>query len=299
MIKLVVLDLDNTLYDWVGYYVPAFDAMVRELQSEHDVDREALLDAFRAVHQRHGTSEYAFVLTELDVLRDIEAVAATSADPHPAIAAFREKGRENLRLYNGVPETLAALRRSGRHVVAYTDAMLAYADLRLEQLGVIDFFDELVATRDHAVPDIASDNASYFPPARFAEPAVGRRTALALDERKPNPQGLISLMRRWRVSPDETVYVGDSLSRDVAMAQAAGAHDVHAAYGRSYDPQLWDRLVRVTHWTPEDVEHERVLASNPVTPTSSIDEFSALLPLIERLSTSWAPARCGSATARR
>jgi histidinol phosphatase-like enzyme len=79
-----------------------------------------------------------------------------------------------------------------------------------------------VATRDHAVPDIASDNASYLPPARFAEPAVGRRTALALDERKPNPQGLISLMRRWRVSLDEKVYVGDSLSRDVAMPQAAG-----------------------------------------------------------------------------
>src|SRR5689334_11251035 len=106
MIKLVVVDLDNTLYDWVGYYVPSFEALVGELEGEHEIDREALLDAFRAVHQRRGTSEYAFVLTELDVLHDVEARAATGSDPHPAIAAFRHKSRETLHLYDGVAETL-------------------------------------------------------------------------------------------------------------------------------------------------------------------------------------------------
>ena len=119
MIKLVICDLDNTLYDWVGYYVPAFEAMVSELQHEHGVDRERLLDDFRSVHQSHGTSEYAFVLTELDVLRDVDTLAASGAGLHPAIAAFRNKAAETLHLYDGVRDTLVQLRaqaRRGFHV---------------------------------------------------------------------------------------------------------------------------------------------------------------------------------------
>ncbi|MEN3281412.1 MAG: hypothetical protein V7607_2552 [Solirubrobacteraceae bacterium] len=286
MIKLVVLDLDNTLYDWVGYYVPAFDAMVAELQREHDVETDALLDSFRRVHQHRGTSEYAFVLAELDVLHDIDALAASTDGCHPAIAAFRAKGQQTLRLYDGARETLTKLRQTGRHLVAYTDAMTAYADLRLEQLGVADLFDELVATRDHAVPPSASDYSSYFAPSRFNAHAAARHTALEIDQRKPDPRGLLSLMRRWDTRPSETVYVGDSLSRDVAMAQAAGVHDVYAAYGRSYPPGLWDRLVQVTHWTPEDVERERALARHPVTPTRSIDSFPQLLETVEQLDAS-------------
>jgi phosphoglycolate phosphatase len=283
MIKLVVLDLDNTLYDWVGYYVPAFEAMVSELQREHGVERERLLDDFRRVHQSHGTSEYAFVLTELDVLRDVETLAATDAGVHPAIAAFRKKAGETLRLYDGVRDTLVRFRSQERGIVAYTDAMMAYADLRLEQLDVADLFDELVATRDHPVPQSADDQVSYFAPARFGAPTIARHSALDLAARKPDPAGLIALMRRWGVSPDETIYVGDSLSRDVAMAQAANVHDVHAAYGQSYTPDLWDRLVRVTHWTPEDVARERRLAQDPIPPTHAITSFPELIAVVETL----------------
>ena len=31
-IELVVADLDNTLYNWVDFYVPSFLAMLREIQ---------------------------------------------------------------------------------------------------------------------------------------------------------------------------------------------------------------------------------------------------------------------------
>ena len=282
MIRLVVVDLDNTLYDWVGYYVPAFEAMVSELEQEHGVERERLLDAFRRVHQRHGTSEYAFVLTELDVLRDVDLVAA-SGEVHPAIAAFRRKAAETLRLYEGVRETLAQLRAGGRVVVAYTDAMTSYADLRLEQLGVADVFDELVATRDHALPDVISDEASYFPASRFGARRTRRHSSLELGQRKPNPDGLVKLMDRWEATSQETIYVGDSLSRDVVMAQSAGAWDVYAAYGQSYSAELWDQLVRVTHWTPEDVEREGRLEKRTITPSYTISSFRELSLVVEEL----------------
>ena len=50
---MLVCDLDNTLYDWVGYFVPSFNAMVNEALPILGCGREQLLDDLREVHQRH------------------------------------------------------------------------------------------------------------------------------------------------------------------------------------------------------------------------------------------------------
>lgn len=283
MIKIVVCDLDNTVYDWVSYYVPAFDALIAELERSAGVDERALLASFQRAHQAHGTSEYAFVLSELDVLRDAEALAARSGGLHPAIAAFRREARLRLRLYPGVRETLRALRAQHRTVAAYTDAMTAYADARIAQLGLTDLVDELIATADHPVPPGALDSLSYFPIAQFSQRSAVKHMELPGHLRKPNPEALLALLDRYDAHPEEAMYVGDSLTRDISMAQAGGLHDVYAAYGRSYSPDLWARLVRVTHWTNEDVQREQRLAETPITPTHTVSSFSELLGLVRTL----------------
>jgi FMN phosphatase YigB (HAD superfamily) len=76
--------------------------------------------------------------------------------------------------------------------------------------------------------------------------------------------------------------VGDSLVRDVSMAKAAGVHAVWARYGLQYDRALWEILVRVTHWTDEDVRREEELRrlTKDVQPDYTIDDFGELLALI-------------------
>ena len=58
------------------------------------------------------------------------------------------------------------------------------------------------------------------------------------------------------MAPGETVYVGDSLDRDVEMAQALGVIDVHAKYGETFRKPGYDLLRQVTHWKPEAVTKE-------------------------------------------
>lgn len=55
----------------------------------------------------------------------------------------------------------------------------------------------------------------------------------ATGERKPKPGLLLEIIREAGACPEPAVYVGDSLMKDVAMAQAADVADVHAAYGLS------------------------------------------------------------------
>jgi phosphoglycolate phosphatase-like HAD superfamily hydrolase len=62
-ISVVITDLDNTLYDWVEMWYQAFNAMLTKILKEVEpkgVIRDRLIPEIRSVHQRHGTSEYAF-----------------------------------------------------------------------------------------------------------------------------------------------------------------------------------------------------------------------------------------------
>jgi phosphoglycolate phosphatase len=63
-------------------------------------------------------------------------------------------------------------------------------------------------------------------------------------------------LRELGISASETVYVGDSLMKDVAMAQDADVVDVLAQYGAVKDRNAYRLLQQVSHWTEDDVRRE-------------------------------------------
>ena len=76
------------------------------------------------------------------------------------------------------------------------------------------------------------------------------------------------------------IYVGDSLFKDVVMAQKAGVADVYAHYGKAHTKGEYELLRAVTHWPSEDVENEKKLTESDCHPTFTIDGgFSQLLAL--------------------
>jgi phosphoglycolate phosphatase-like HAD superfamily hydrolase len=101
----------------------------------------------------------------------------------------------------------------------------------------------------------------------------------------------LRLLDEHDLQPREAAFIGDSLTRDIPLAQRAGVHDVCAAYGRRYEAGLWDRLVAVTHWTEEDVAREQKLAAHKAQPTHVIHRFSELPAVLARLDRSAAAVR--------
>jgi phosphoglycolate phosphatase len=287
VIKLLVTDLDNTAYDWLGAHVPAFNAQVTELNRLTGIPETDLLGAYRRVHRDRHTSEYAYAFLELDVLDEFDG----GLDPaerlrryRTALHAYRAEHLRCLRLYPGVLATLSELRGRGVRVVAHTDAMMFYASLRICVLGLEPLLDGLFAVRDHDWP------AGVSPPfgelfsarARFRS-AVAVQEELPRDLVKPDPEVLWRILRRFDVAPAETAYVGDSLSKDVRVAQRAGVHDIYAEHGLSYDSPLYERLVEVTHWNAADVKRETELRRHPVSPTARVSSFPELTGVLEDL----------------
>ena len=125
-ISVVITDLDNTLYDWVEMWYQAFSAMLAKISADVEpkgVTRDRLLSEIRTVHQKHGTSEYAFLLEELPCLRDAFPNADIVAHFDDAIHSYRRARKEHLKLYPGVLQTLQTLKDAGILVVAYTESM--------------------------------------------------------------------------------------------------------------------------------------------------------------------------------
>jgi phosphoglycolate phosphatase len=249
LVHLLITDLDNTLYDWVTFFASALYDMVNEAARILDVPENVLLEELREVHQRFGDSEHPFALLETRSVQSrfkgrSRKELAEALDE--AFHRFSITRHRLLVLYPGVAETLQRLHDRDVPVIGHTEASAINAAFRLRKLAIARFFTRLYARepapQEHPRPPDSTQASDVIDIAY-----------LPSEERKPNPLILHEICRDFRVAPSRTLYVGDSLVRDIGMAKEAGARAAWAEYGTRFESSLWARLVRITHWTPEDV----------------------------------------------
>jgi len=274
--RLLVTDLDNTLYDWVTFFSRSFSAMVDTLSDLLGADRETLLDEYREIGVVMGSLEHPYASFDLPAVKHRYPGASLrelKASLDPAFHAFNSVRNRELRLYPGVEGTLATLHESGVAVVGYTESTIANAWFRLAKLRIDRFFDHLFVLEGSPVVDPVGALQTPPPPPGFVE-------AVPEEERKPNPRLLLDIARRRGFPPGDVVYVGDSRSRDVAMAHRAGITAAWARYGTIYDEADWLVLTRVTHWSPSEVTRDRSATADdePDVTLNSFDELLSLFP---------------------
>lgn len=271
MRKALITDVDNTLFDWFSTWYACFSAMLEETLKISKVDRDLLLREMQLSFQRHGTSEYSRVLEDCPSL----------APPHirmnlqPAIEAYRSARDRTLSLYPTVRSTLITLQNMQIPVIAYTESIEYYTSDRFNRLNISPYITALYCPQDHIWPANAERNPDPTPHLKknFTPPG----------EMKPNKDILLKITSDLRLSSSECLYVGDSKSKDIAMANAAGITSVWAKYGSSHlGDERYELLRKVTHWTPEAVERERMIANghHDVSPDFTIDNFSEVLQLL-------------------
>lgn len=259
--KLLVCDLDNTLYDWVSYFVQSFYSMVDEVVELTKCDRDQLLDDFRTVHRKYHDLEHPFALLETKIIRDIFTGHSTKEIANrldSSFRAFNVSRRNTLRLYPGVQESLRELKQAKIKLVAHTESNLFAAVDRLMRLELIDSFERVYCrTRARSVHPDPQARLKWFeryPLEKFYE--------FSDNQRKPNAEVLLEICSLEGARVSDTAYVGDSIARDIMMAVNAGVYAIWAEYGAHHAAEDYTRLVRVTHWTAEDVAREERLKTD-------------------------------------
>lgn len=170
------------------------------------------------------------------------------------------------------------LREEGCLIVAYTESMGFYSNDRLRRLGLDGVIDILYSPADHALPSHVTPESVRSYPASHYELRETLHRHTPPGEVKPNPQLLLDIIRDLGALPADVIYVGDSLVKDVTMAQHASVRDVWAAYGASHQKDEYELLRQVTHWTKEQVQREKLTRSDDVKPSFTLQSgFAELL----------------------
>lgn len=287
--KLLICDLDNTLYDWVGYFVDAFYSLVDETVEIIGCDREQLLDDFRQVHRRHHDAEHPFAILETETVRRFfsgKTRTETAAILDPALYAFNSRRKKSLTLYPSVRETLDFIKGEDISLVAHTESKLYAVVDRLTRLDLARYFDRIYCRERpdsiHPFVDRGQNFLANFP--------MGKVYELSQHQRKPNREVLLEICAREGALPSESVYIGDSMARDVLMAKRADVTAVWAKYGTIHKPTYYDQLVRISHWTQEDIDRERALAKEASSVVADFVAEALFRELLPALGTVGSPA---------
>ena len=279
----IITDLDNTLFDWVDLWLKCFSSMLEEIINISGVPKEKLIPEIRTIHQKHGTSEYSFLIEEIPQLKPIlKGKPATEVFAAP-IASYQRQRRQHLRLYSTVGETLLKIKGRGSRIIGYTESMAFYSNYRVRRLGLDGVLDHVFYPEDHVLPrGLSSGDGRRYPTAHY-ELKYTRQHYTPKGSTKPDPEVIDTIVEDLELTKAHCVYVGDSLMKDMAMALNSGIDDVWAKYGQAHKREKYRLLQEVTHWTEEQVQQEqRTEARVDVNPSYTLEtSFSEILDMFE------------------
>lgn len=275
---LVVLDADNTLYDWVASFSRPLRATLFELHNLTGLPLAVLSGRLKEIFAQHGSVEY------LQYLEDgsLDDLPGYSDGPSASIKTIqRTRHKEELRPYVGVRPGLARLRSAGIKVACFSDATRLHLLSRLHALGLLEYIDSIYCINEsflaHPPPcgdDLLKKVSGLQPNLRISVMPEGLR--------KPAKEALEYVLLSERCMPHEAAMLGDNLRKDVVMAKEAGVYDCWARYGASLTKADASLLVEVTHWARTDVK--RYFQPSPTEiaspPTVTIDDFRDFVDLV-------------------
>src|SRR2546430_3961662 len=135
-IDTLILDLDTTIFDWFAMWHASFQPIYSEILAASGRSQAEVEADTRRVHQTRRTSEYTFLIEELDVLREIRVAEDIRVRFHEALEASRRSRDQNLQLYPTVFSSLWRIKNVGTKIIGYTESMLFYSSYRLKRFGL-------------------------------------------------------------------------------------------------------------------------------------------------------------------
>ena len=279
----LITDLDNTLFDWVDLWLNCFSSLLEGIAKISGIPENKLIPEIRSIHQKHGTSEYSFLIDEIPSLKPIlKGRPAIEVFAAP-IESYRLLRRQHLLLYPTVGETLLKIKGRGTRIIGYTESMAFYSNYRVRRLGLDGVLDHVFCPEDHVLPGgLSPEDIRRYPTTHY-ELRYTKQHYTPKGSTKPDPEVIDTIVKNMELSKANCVYVGDNLMKDVAMAINSGIDDVWAKYGQAHKREEYKLLQEVTHWTEGQVHQEqRIEAKVDVTPSYTLETtFSEILDLFE------------------
>ncbi|HAH32668.1 MAG TPA: hypothetical protein DCL44_10190 [Elusimicrobia bacterium] len=204
MIKAVILDIDNTLMDFMRMKRASVDAAVDAMiDAGLGVPKDKMVDKIFKIYWAEGIEDqniFDKVLTSEFGQIDYKILAA-------GIIGYKRAKEGHMTLYPHVKLTLTELLKAGVKMGVVSDAPRLPVWLRIVGLGLHHYFDHVVTLDDTG-------------------------------EKKPSPKPFKKILELLKVKPAEAVMVGDWAERDIKGAKNLGIQTAWAKYGNEFDTKV-------------------------------------------------------------
>ncbi len=280
MQRLLITDLDNTLYNLIDYFGPSFRGMVHALSRETKIEEEILLNNFKQVFLKRESLEYGFAVQELEITKTLSKENIFTLIKL-AQAVFKRARQKNLKPYEGVKETLEWLKSQGVLIVGMSNAPFYNAEIRIKQLFIDKYFYGLAAREDLHLPDdeftirINQNKENK----KYESTKIVKKWVLKKEQLKPNTYGYSKIMEDLKVDPKNTYIIGDSILKDVQPAIEIGAKGIWAKYGEDCEKKNLDTVLSMTNWSKNEIK--QVFFDKHKEPELVASSFSDLKNIIE------------------
>ena len=222
-IDLVVFDVDGTLYDQRQLRLGMLRQLIVHALQTRSLDTLLILRTFRRVREALGERVDEQAGADFMALQYAQTASRHGTTP-AAVRALTEEWMEQRPLplltacrYAHVPEVFAGLRAAGKQIAAFSDYP---AVAKLAALGLQA--DVVVCATDAGIARL-----------------------------KPDPAGLLAILRQTGLAPERALMIGDRFDRDAAAADRAGMRALirssrpHARFAtfRDYDDAVFGPLL--------------------------------------------------------
>lgn len=195
-LKAVLFDMDNTLFDFVAAKLEACREILSFIGRKKGNIAEEPSELFRYfLRGIYGFEDYENIRDYMQ-----ERNFFTTQGYRKCCEIYEREKLQNLELYPAVTDTLGKLKDLGLKLVIITDADRHHALGRLTRVGLLNYFDLVVA-------------------------------ADMTGTKKPDPAHFLFALETLGIKPGETLVVGDSIKRDIAPARKLGFKTAYASYG--------------------------------------------------------------------
>ena len=261
---VLVLDLDDTLYNWMDAYAPGLDAQITLIAKITKLSKRRIQQSFKEVFQRHGSVEVIDAARELDIWQETDLNQdAINEIQQISNRAFLNTFSDNLTLFPNVKETLDWAIRNDILLIACSDGRAYWIGFRLESLGIADYFDRIYVMENETKTE---DYGMRF------DQMITLPEALL----KPNTYIIEEIIKDYHINRESVYLVGDSKDKDIRTANNAGVNGVWAKYGKQYTQKSRRILSSVTHW-----KRGQRLRGNNIIPKYIIEDFSEIKRIVK------------------
>lgn len=219
MIKAVIFDLDNTLYDYWHCHQIAMRELARTGANIFGIGEREFVDYYETAKKEVKKNNYGVAAEHNRMFYGQKTAELIGQSPIPAALtlynAYWDAFLSVAEPYPGATQFLRAAKSAGLATAICTDMTAHIQYRKLIRLGLDALIDSMVSSEEAGVE-------------------------------KPHPLMFQLVLDKLRVGTDEAVYIGDSYERDVEGALQSGITPVWFVADRPYEPQ--DKIITCTNY---------------------------------------------------